>query len=302
MRFLDRNHYCINYSQRCNYGCSYCINNASVDAPYSVVEKNPSAIVKVFNTVDPGVIMVSGGEPLLWADMPHLIDALPQHYWVILTNLSMLPDWLRHKNVRLVVCAYHKEFTVPAHFFKRLRGLPRAIVKIIVEPGMEHEHIPFWSKCWVNGVPAHLVPIEWPRGFSDKFIACLTSGKYLTSSMYNSRFFSGPVERPRLCIAGTRDMFQIGPGGKMGRCSQSGGIQGSVFDPVFNDVVTQCSDSCYCEWHHWSEMTLANDNDVWNHYIETGVWKIPTISGFRNFVEKMGWKGVNGGKGTCNGG
>jgi len=256
----------------------------------SKVEQSTDLLIATMNLIQPGVIMVSGGEPVLWKAMPRLIEELGQHKWVILTNLSKVPAWLLHDRVVLVIAAYHKEFTHLPTFIKNLKRIYRPIVKILVEPNSETEHLSVWDTLWTHGIPTHLAPIEWPRGFSESFLDRIRSGELLTNLMYNSRFFCGPTNKSRLCIAGTRDMFQIGLDGGFGRCSQGGPIHGRLGDQKWLDEPHECSFSCYCEWHHWAGMTLANDNNVWNRYVDTGIWTIPRVDELKPFVEKMEWK------------
>jgi len=259
------------------------------------VESSTKELVSLFRSVEPGVIMVSGGEPLLWKAMPDLLEELSQHYWVILTNLSRPSSWLNHERVKLVIAAYHHEFTGPLYvtWLKELneRTPGKAVAKILIFPGEEYRDIDLHRKLNNLGVPAHFAPVEWPRGFDPAFLKELSEGKYLTSAMYNSRFYSRGVEEPRLCQAGTANMFQINPGGGIGRCSQSSAVPGArLKEPSFYDEPRPCTKSCYCEWHHWAGMTLANDNEVWNHYADTGEWTYPTPDDLREFVRKMKWK------------
>jgi len=288
-RFLDRNQYCINFSLRCNYACSYCINQAGKGKAKSVVENSTFNLIRLFNDVEPGVIMVSGGEPTLWYDMPKLIRELPQHKWVILTNLSFIPSWLLHPNVVLVIAAYHFFQTDADAFIWRVKSLPRAMVKILVDPRDEANPVEMWYHLTERGILTHLAPMEWPRPHSEWMLE-LVSGDLLTSCMYSARFFSNDYTKERPCIAGTRDMFQVGPNGNITRCSQSGaGPISKIFKPEFYDKPQPCNRSCYCEWHHWGDMTLANENSRWNKYIETGVWDRPTPTELQFFIEGMGW-------------
>lgn len=291
-RFLDRNQYCIWFSHRCNYACSYCSNYAGQGNPYSLVETEPAQLIEVFNSVEPGVIMVSGGEPVLWEAMPRLLEELPQHYWVILTNLSILKRWLFHDRVKLVIAAYHHEFTPVDAFTEKLLALRgKVMVKILVVPGVEEEHLGLWKRWGDLGIPTHLVPISWPMGCQPEFLDRFRSGELLTSCMYNSRFFNEWVHVPRKCVAGTRDMFQVMPGGGFSACSQTGKIEagGTIMKPVWNEKPRLCDQSCSCEWHHWAGMALAEDNQVWDNFAETGEWENPTMEQFRKFVENMKW-------------
>lgn len=253
-----------------------------------MVEENPNAIIDLFNSVYPGVIMVSGGEPILWKDMPMLLEALPQHYWVILSNLSSVPTWMHHPNVKLVIAACHYKQAGLGWFIKRCRELPRVVVKILVDPRDEVEPLRVWTVLNKAKLVAHLAPVEWPRPHSPELLQRIRAGELLTSCLYNARFFSSGVEYTRMCLAGTKAMFQVGPSGTIAPCSQAGPIvESTIFEPKWD--VRECDKSCYCEWHHWAGMALAEDNATWDHFVETGEWVRPTPEQLERFLGDMGW-------------
>jgi len=298
INFLNRNQYGIWFSDRCNYKCSYCCNTASPKAPKSDVESNTQAIIDLLDQVEPGVILVTGGEPTLWQDLPHLLEALPQHYWGILTNLTAVPAWLSHPNIKIILPAFHEEFANRERFTNHLMQLQemgkRMHVKLIVKPQREYEQIDLWEQWNSLGVPTSLVPLEYTHLFKREFLEDVIS-KFRTSSLYNSRFFKSPRPITKPCIAGTEKFFQINSNGQLVRCSsvfeglgETG--RGSIWQPEFNQEAKSCStDSCYCEWHHWARLTNAHDNRTWNHYLETGEWKIPTVEELCQFVVDMDW-------------
>jgi hypothetical protein len=299
MKLLGRNQYCIWFSDRCNYTCTYCTNHASPEAPKSAVEANTKALIDVFGRVQPGVVMLSGGEPLLWKDFPLILEALPQHQWICLTNLSFLPRWVDHPNIKLFIPAYHEEFASEERFTANLQELHargrRIHVKLIVKPGREWEQIPLWEKWNGMGVLTSLVPLEWKARFNPSFLTDVVE-KYRTCSLYNSRFFrlDSPPNIP--CVAGTEESFQINADGRIVRCSsifdQTGDDgAGSVWNPVFDSKPRRCTapGSCLCEWHHWGAMARTNDNPTWTRFIETGEWNRPTVEELFQFVMDMGW-------------
>lgn len=300
MNFLNRNQYTIYFSNRCNFNCSYCCTKSSPDSPKSVTEANPDALVSLFNQVDPGVIFVAGGEPIMWKALGDMMDRLPQHYWTILTNLSGVPKWLTHSNVKLVVPAYHEEEASPEKFGDNLAKLRDAgkptHAKIIVKPEREYEQIPLWEKWNAEGTVTSLVPLEYTFFFRKTFLVDLIT-KFRTSSLYNARFFRSDVVRNTFCRAGTREMFQVNPDGAIVRCStiqettRDGDQKGNIFLPQFNAQAKSCSmyNQCYCEWHHWASMSPAHDNDVWTEFAQTGRWRPPTIAEMEHFVREMGW-------------
>lgn len=296
--FLSRNQYCIWFSDRCNYKCSYCCNNASPKAPKSEVESNPDALINLFNQVDPGVIMVSGGEPTLWQDFPILLDALPQHDWVILTNLTTIPSWFQHPNIKIFIPAYHEEFANSERFTAHLSQLQsmgkRAHAKIIVKPGQEYNQVSLWEKWNGMGTPASFVPLEYAFKFQRDFLKDIIY-QFRTSALYNSRFFRRDTPINRLCSAGTKQAFQVNSNGKLVRCSAvfdacGNDQQSSIWTPLFNSERQYCSsETCFCEWHHWSQLANANDNTTWTRYVETGVWQAPSVEELCQFIIDMQW-------------
>jgi len=291
MRFMNRNQYCVWFSTRCNFACPYCCNYSEQGGPRSFVEDHPEYLIALFQDVEPGVITVSGGEPTLWKEMPILLEALPKHKWVILTNLSRIPVWLYHPNVVLLIAAYHPGQIAPDKFatnFYKMRD--KAVGKILVTPGEEEKDLDYW-RVWNQTIgPVHLAPVNWPTGCDPSFLQRIKSGELLTSAMYNSRFFIKDNREWKDCIAGTRDMFQIGPRGKIGRCSQAGPVlNASIEDPWLYPSPRPCSMNCWCEWHHWAGVTKANDNETWDHFVETGEWRYPRPTDLTAFLEESSW-------------
>jgi len=297
MNLLNKNQYAIWFSDRCNYHCSYCCNHIPHQAPKSVLETSGSAFIEFFDQVEPGCITVSGGEPVLWKDFPIILEALPQHSWIILTNLSRLPHWISHPNIVLIIPAYHEEFAKEERFtihLSQLKAMDKRVhVKLIVKPKEEYNQIRLWEK-WNNMlVPTSLTPLEYSYTFPKKFLKDVIF-KYRTCSLYNSRFFR--VNKPinRFCLAGTKTAFQVNKDGNIARCSTVQDYEEgkNIFSPhyYFNEQYKWCSaDNCYCEWHHWGQMARANDNHIWTKYIETGSWEIPSISELYQFILDMEW-------------
>ena len=123
MNLLNRNHYAIWFSDRCNFKCSYCCNRISPLSKNSILEDNTALIIDFFNKLEPGCFMISGGEPFLWKDFPVILESLPQHFWILLTNLSLLPEWIFHPNIKLILPAYHEEYANENKFTLHLKKL-----------------------------------------------------------------------------------------------------------------------------------------------------------------------------------
>ena len=299
MKFLGKNQYCIWFSDRCNYNCQYCCNKASQSAPSSAVELNAERIIGLFNAVDPGVIMLSGGEPTLWKDLPQIVSALPQHDWVLLSNLSSIPKWVENQNIKIVIAAFHEQFANPERFKNNLLHLKemgkRPVAKLIVKPGEEYSLIPLWEDWNSSGIPTHLTPLEYDYKFNPAFLDDIRS-KFLTSSLYNARFFRTSSAVSTYCSAGTNEMFQVNADGRIVRCSTNQESIGNLLDETlsFNERYIPCdmASSCYCEWHHWAKNAPANDNEVWNNYVRNGYWRLPDETEFEKFIKDMCWEGL----------
>jgi len=287
VKLFDRNHYCLYLSKRCNYQCSYCINYAGRGSPQSEDERNIDRVIEVFDSVEPGCITVSGGEPTIWKSMPDIIERLPQHYWIFLSNCSYIPDWIHQDSVKLVIAAWHPEQAIDIEAFAdRVSRLKRAVAKVIVFPDKEQEAVGYHETLHDLGIVSHLVSCEYPHVFSQDMLDYIVA--YPTSLMYNSRFFINGATTERLCDAGTSSMFQINPNGKIMRCSQST-VVSDIFNPEWYEESMSCKMHCYCEWHHWAGTAMANDNPTWERFVDTGEWVAPTKDELVLFLERNRW-------------
>lgn len=283
---FNANHYMLYFGHLCNYSCSYCVNHASTNPQISAVMRSVDRVEQLLRE-HPGCVAVSGGEPLLWKGLPILMDLLPEHGWIIYTNASLLPPWVDYDSIRFFVVAWHPEQADGLKpFIERTLQLRRAVVKILAWPGREQKAVADQQAMCEAGLVAHLVPCEWPRGWSEDFLEHVRQNP--TSLLYNSRFFTSGSSSQVICKAGTRAMFQINPSGKLGRCSQSVGEYGTIFVPRLAFDSRLCSvASCYCEWHHFACAAPANDNEAWEHFVDTGEWPLPSPAQLTDFVETM---------------
>lgn len=323
--------YSIQFSLRCNYRCSYCAARPIDGYPKvirSTVEKNTQKIIDLFNSVEPGLIILSGGEPALWEDFPLIMDKLPQHYWCVLTNLSYMPTWFLHNNVKFIEATFHDDWANPELFDRYLYKLKeenkRPLVKIIIDAGNEYKNVESWKKWNDAGIPTHFVPnyqnswvndeeginlklvrihhvlkevifIDHPEVICDEFKIDMLNGQFLTCSAFNSQFFAPPPpmipRKPSVCAMGTKASFLVQADGKLVRCCQNVTDDiGTIFTPNFFSEPRLCeTDSCSGPYFSWMGETYADDNDTWQEFIETGVWRKPTIDEFLEYLEKMGW-------------
>jgi len=225
MKLLNiNNFYSLITTERCNFSCSYCCASNRKDIALSVIESNIDAICDFFETVKPGLISLSGGEPALAKNIAILLKRLPQHKFAVFTNASLLPEWFFYDNLVLPIATYHAECIKEQVFIENVKRLfdngKKVIVKIIVKPDEEVLPITLWERLWSIGIPAHFVPLDYDYYFYPDIINEI-SHKYLTSCLYNARFFRpepGNISEC-FCMGGTIDMFEISSRGYIQRCS-----------------------------------------------------------------------------------
>lgn len=296
MKFLNKNCYAIVFGEKCNIKCNYCAYglNKKTHIKDSYVEKNREYLLQTLEQLGDVLVMLSGGEPSLYEDMPFLLSSLPNVEWVILTNLKILPSWIFDEKIVLIIASYHEQVSKKVFYenLKILNGAGKRIhCKVICHPNDEYRDLDLFFDLMDNSIPVSFVPLEYNYYFRRNFLKDLIT-KYRTSALYNSRFFRKEGEFSRLCGAGTINGFQIFSDGSLGRCSHNQekfGKLGDLSTVLKKANECQIGASCNCEWHHWNEWTLANDNKVWNRYIQEGVWDIPTIEELYLFIKKMGW-------------
>ncbi|MDR1901933.1 MAG: hypothetical protein LBQ88_06615 [Treponema sp.] len=263
----------------------------------SLLERKMDKLIEFLNTIPPSLINITGGEVGLSPDFINVIESLPQHKWWVTSNGSVIPEWFYHKNVILFELTLHHEFTTPEIFMRQCKKLldhsKRVITKLLVKQSQELESISVFSKFWNSGIPMHLTPVIPTHYYTSAFIIELIN-KYRTSCIYNADFFRplNIVKKSRNCAAGTRQYFYVFHDGTIRRCrSNFEQINGSstISNPVFYEKPKICDDSldCYCEF--MPDLSLANENERWNRYMETGNWEMPSKEDLYTFIQKMNW-------------
>jgi hypothetical protein len=270
LKLLDiDNFYSLMTTERCNFLCSYCVAWNRKNKALSAIESNIDAVCAFFETVKPGLITLSGGEPALAKNMAVLLKRLPQHKFAAFTNASLLPEWFFYDNFVLPIATYHAECIKGPVFIENVRRLfengKRVIVKIIVKPDEEFLPAAIWEQLWSIGIPAHFVPLEYDYYFYPEIIHEIST-LYLTSCLYNARFFKpepGNISE-YLCRGGTVDMFDITSEGYIQRCStvsitHTSTIFQKTIHSKFLPNPEPCSvNYCYCEWHRRLGRTKTN--------------------------------------------
>ncbi|MFB3786088.1 MAG: radical SAM protein [bacterium] len=290
--FLRKNQYALLYSLRCNYACSYCCTKAGRGSPQSWVEANPARVARFLLALEPGVVMISGGEPFLWRELPALARITSRHIWIVLTNASLVPRNLQPDLFPMVIAAYHSEAADWNRFLNNVleyqqRGV-RVLVKLIVKPFQEQETLDQWKAAWDQGISAHLCPLEYNVHFPLRRLQEIVD-HHLTSCLYNSRFFRLPLRRG-YCPAGSREMLEINPDGTVVACSTVMRPVGHAGREVPTTPGIACpADNCYCEWHHWKGVASNHENPRWNYFFQTGTWIHPSREEFRDYLIKAGY-------------
>lgn len=215
MKLLDiDNFYCLMITERCNFSCKYCCASFRKETALSKIENDIESVIHLFNTVKPGLITLSGGEPTIAKNTERLLEWLPQHKFAAFSNGSCLPKWIFYDNFILPIVTYHSDCINESVFIKNVKTLfdygKKVIVKIICKPDENTLPVDIWEKLWSIGIPAHFVPLEYDYYFPLDIIQKV-SNEYLTSCLYNSRFFRPePASIPEcICQGGTKDMFEI---------------------------------------------------------------------------------------------
>jgi hypothetical protein len=235
-----------------------------------------------------GLITISGGEPSLVKNIDILLDTNNKFY--IFTNMSIIPDWYAHDNVLLIAGTFHEECISEKKFIHNALRVQesgkRIYAKLIVKP-QKMISVELWEKLWSLGIPAHFTPLEYDYYFTENMIHGIRT-KFLTSCMYNARFFWPPPGKIEsvLCKAGTKEMFEISSKGIVGRCSSLCDISKNM---LYNQPRLCSKNDCFCEWHHFASMARAEENDRWTRWIQTGRWTMPDQREFEEFLRNMHW-------------
>lgn len=298
---------------KCNFSCPYCISHSSHESAFGMWHTHFDDIRKFLNSLDKKMILVSGGEPLIWAKWDQLIEET-DHYWYFLSNCSVIPTFLRRGSVKhrlkLFISAYHRSQIDLDRYINNLKeiqslGYP-VFCKIIYEK--EPAQIDDADRIIAAGIPMSFVPLVHVQ-YSKRQIAEILP--YCQSALYSSRFFpphAGPKRKPLICEAGTSESFAITEF-KVLRCSHLAGIRyhnlyaprflagrhfgylGDIYNPNFYSTpMLCCSKTCACEWHNFSDMSFNFENEKWQHFIDTGEWIPATYEEQKSFVEKAGGK------------
>lgn len=124
--FRNRLHVLFWPTFRCNYRCSYCPICTQFD--FSRVfgkdtERSGADWLAAFDKLPPASFYVAGGEPLLYRDLPMIINELPAKHSVlgIVTNLSAKPEAYARITKRIHLNAsFHREFVSEEEFIAKV--------------------------------------------------------------------------------------------------------------------------------------------------------------------------------------
>ena len=211
--------------------------------------------------------------------------------------MSIVSDWYAHENIILFQATLHEEHTTPSAFLQRCQQVQgmgkRVFAGIIVKPEHVYDSVPIWEKFWSEGLPMHFTPLMRRFYFSSKFIFDVVH-KYRTSCSSCGTFFIPDFtqrQKDRKCIAGTKKHFGIHHDGTITHCSSNFKQvkDSTIFNPCFNTQAETCCETTTCFCEQMSGLSLANENQRLNYYVETGQWIKPTIEEVHDFIGKMHW-------------
>jgi len=274
----------------CNFACSYCVAKPLLNGkrPFGLWNEHFDDITAFLSKLDTKMIMISGGEPLLWSGWTELIEKT-DHYWYFCTNASKIPQWLDYTKdrVKLFLAAFHRTGITVDKFIGNVKKLQDAGYPVFVKIVYTRSEQQFAEAEEIikAGIPTSFVPLYNTKYLPDE-VAALRP--YCHSDMYYNRFQS--VERsPGKCAAGTRESFEL-TGMIVGRCSHYShislnkvpkllrkfalGYRGDIYESHFDVSARMCSRKvCECEWHSFGELINSPENERWQSLIDTGVWK-----------------------------
>ena len=262
MKLFNLDHISIIPFTTCNFKCPYCVNTDHT-MTLGNWERNKAATLRFLQSLPRRAIMVSGGEPLLWNGWKDLIEQT-NHTWYFLTNGSVVPSWFHQPNVKLAIVAYHKTGISIDKFVDNVKRLEVPVfVKVVYCDEQDKDSV---EQFWSRGIPASLAPLEGRRYASVP--------EQCTTQTYRRRFLH-ETKGLELCRAGTKKSFEIRDNRLYG-CSlwhSLAGFCGSVTRPNPMPFSLPCLIRyCRCEWHQFSELSGTNDNERWQHLVDTGIW------------------------------
>jgi len=247
---------------KCNFACPYCVSYAHHKASFGIWDDRFNDIKEFLNSLGKKMIMVSGGEPLIWRKWEHLIEET-DHYWYFLSNCSIVPPFLRKdgikQKIKLFISAYHRSQIDLDRYIGNLKkiqdlGYP-IFCKVIYEK--EPTQIGEADKIIAAGIPMSFVPLLHAQYSKEQLAEILP---YCQSAMYSSRFFppdAGPKRKLGICEAGTSESFQI-TGFKIVRCSHLGGIHfGNICLPNFSKGVIFSRGITFLRGIHFDNIYLS---------------------------------------------
>ena len=307
MKLMNVPHIAIIPYMTCNFSCSYCVANKYSKDSLKLWDSKVGDIIKFLNTLDKKMILVSGGEPLLY-DWSKLIKET-NHYWYFATNASVIPKFLYNAQdkVKLLYAAFHREGIGVNKFIKnilKIQDMGYAIFcKIIYTK--DDSQFNDWDLINSAGIPVSFAPLVGVKYTEEEVAKVLP---YCISDMYADRFLN-PSRKLGNCVAGTSETFEIratsivrcglqdipllgnlAPPKFLKRMVHDGlsdaamkviyimsgrksYFLGDIYNPQFYSKPVICHRKrCDCEWHTFSGIGDDSENPRWQNLIDTGKW------------------------------
>lgn len=262
--FKNRLHILFWPTFRCNYSCSYCPVVTKFDFATIFPQKTERTAKDWIDALDklpPAMIYIAGGEPMLYAPLPDLINQLPSKHRIlgVVSNVS-LPSRVFRK-IRKPVhinASFHREFVAEGDFIRRVKELQEFFhvnVNIVATP----ENIPVIERIddlmRSRNISLHVDPfVDTEFTYSPEQIRALK--KHIQpdrSSLVSFDDFS-----VKHCSAG-RNYINLMPGGEVYTCA---GGWGYTHSPLFKHIVNGSSVSQYSMGNLFDPDFRLNTGDV----------------------------------------
>lgn len=238
--FPNRLHIIMNPTWRCNYQCSYC--PVVTKFAYTTVvgksgERSAEDWITALDKLPPAVVYIAGGEPFVYADLPALINGLPEkhHLLGIVTNLSLHANAYRKIQKRIHLNAsFHREHIDAVGFIAKVKELSGQFdihAYIVATP----ENLPLLHQLYEElgsaGVALHIDPFV-DRGFRYSPEQLKVLSRHLTADRQSDSQMDFQDFSAKSCSAG-RNYINLTPDGSAYTCY--GGMN-FIHSPLYADI------------------------------------------------------------------
>jgi MoaA/NifB/PqqE/SkfB family radical SAM enzyme len=249
---------------RCNYRCSYCPVVTKFD--YTTVfprksERTAQDWVAILEKLPPAMIYIAGGEPMVYAPLPDVINNLPKKHEVVgmVTNVSLPTSLYRKIRKRIHINAsFHREFAGEDEFIEKVKELQHLFhlaVNIVATP----ENLPVIERLDAlmrsRKIVLHVDPlVDADFSYTPEQKALLLKHTH-SDRQYTVAFDDFSVKR---CSAG-RNYIYVMPGGEVYSCA--GGCS-YIHSPLFKHLAQGADVSHYFLGNLFDPAFQLNKDDM----------------------------------------